>query len=76
MITQLLEEAFSQATKLPSEEQDALASLMMEEMSAKKKWDDAFSNSQDRLSEMGQQALAEHKTAIHGRHQNEIPLFN
>ena len=61
MTTQLLEKAFSQVTKLPSEEQDALATLIIEEIAAEKKWDDSFLNSQDMLGEMAEQALAEHK---------------
>ncbi len=61
MTTQLLERAFAEAAKLPISQQDALATLVMEEMEVEKKWDDAFANSQDLLAQMAEQALAEHK---------------
>jgi hypothetical protein len=61
MTTQLLERAFAEAAKLPIPQQDALATLVMEEMEAEKKWDDTFANSQHMLSKMAEQALAEHK---------------
>jgi hypothetical protein len=61
MTTQLLERAFAEAAKLPIPQQDALATLVMEEMEAEKKWDATFANSQDMLSKMAEQALAEHK---------------
>ena len=61
MTTQLLERAFAEAAKLPSHEQDALATLVMEEMEAEKKWEESFSRSQDALAEMAEHALAEHK---------------
>jgi len=61
MTTQLLERAFAEAAKLPIPQQDALATLVIEEMEAEKKWDATFANSQDMLSKMAEQALAEHK---------------
>ena len=61
MTTPLLERAFAQAAKLPEREQDALAALVLEEMEAEKKWDDAFASSQDLLAQMAEEALAEHK---------------
>lgn len=61
MTTQLLERAFAEAAKLSIPQQDALATLVMEEMEAEKKWDDTFANSQDMLSQMAAQALTEHK---------------
>lgn len=61
MTTQLLERAFAEAAKLPVREQDALATLVMEEIAAEKQWDDAFANSQDMVAQMAEQALAEHK---------------
>ncbi len=61
MTTQLLEQAFAEAAKLPEREQDALATLVIEEMEAEKKWDEAFAGSQDLLAQMADEALAEHK---------------
>lgn len=61
MTTQLLERAFAEAAKLPVREQDALATFVMEEIEAEKKWDDAFADSQDVLAQIAEQALVEHK---------------
>ena len=61
MTTQLLERAFAEAAKLPDHEQDARATLVMEEMETEKKWDESFANSQDMLAQMAEQALSEHK---------------
>ena len=58
-MTQLLERAFTEASKLPDKEQDAVASLLLEELASEKRWDEAFASSQDQLSEMGRQALRE-----------------
>jgi hypothetical protein len=51
-MTKLLEKAFSEAQKLPDHDQDVLASVIIEEMLAERKWDDAFANSQDRLDKL------------------------
>ncbi len=61
MTTQLLERAFAQAAKLPERDQEALATLLMEEMESEKKWDEAFASSQDLLAQMADEALAEHR---------------
>ena len=61
MTTQLLKKAFAEAAKLPDHEQDSLAAVVMEEMEAVRKWDDAFAGSQDLLARMADQALAEHQ---------------
>lgn len=59
-MTKLLEKAFAVATKLPPEQQDALAALVLDEISSEKKWDEAFANSQDVLSALAKEALKEH----------------
>lgn len=60
-MTNQLERAFAQASKLPERDQEALATLLMEEMESEKKWDEAFAISQDLLAQMADEALAEHK---------------
>jgi hypothetical protein len=37
-VTDLLEKAFSEAAKLPPEEQDALANWLLEEMESERRW--------------------------------------
>lgn len=53
-MTQRLEQAFDEANKLPASEQDAIASLILEELADERRWDDAFANSQDQLSRLAE----------------------
>ena len=49
----------SEVQKLPEQEQNALAALILEEMIDERKWDIAFSKSQDQLEKLAAEALAE-----------------
>jgi hypothetical protein len=60
-MTQLLEQAFTKASQLSSEEQDTIASLILREIEADQRWEDAFARSQDALSQLADEALAEHR---------------
>jgi len=60
-MTKLLEEAFAEASKLPEQEQDALATAILEELASERRWDQAFANSADLLAQLADQALAEHR---------------
>ena len=60
-MTELLQKAFEQASKLPATEQDALASALLEEIKAEEKWDAALAESQDDLSGLADAALAEQR---------------
>ncbi|MBC8485881.1 MAG: hypothetical protein H8D45_07545 [Bacteroidetes bacterium] len=59
-MTQLLEKAFKQASSLPAMEQNALARWLIEEIESEKKWDIAFSKSEDILDKLADEALSEH----------------
>ena len=59
-MTKLLEKAFEAATKLPPEQQDALAAIVLDEISSEQRWDEAFAKSQDVLSALAKEALKEH----------------
>jgi hypothetical protein len=59
-MTKLLEKAFEVATKLPPEQQDALATLVLDEISSEKRWDEAFAKSQDVLATLAKEALETH----------------
>jgi hypothetical protein len=61
-MTMLLEKAFSEAQKLEAHEQDVLASIIMDEMLAERKWDDAFARTQSQLEILADEALAELKS--------------
>ena len=58
-MTQLLERAFTEASKLPEKEQDAFAALLLEELASEQRWDAAFASSSSQLSEMARSALRE-----------------
>ena len=60
-MTKLLEKAFSEAAKLPEPEQDALAAAILEELESERRWDELFERSGDVLSELAEEALAEHR---------------
>jgi len=58
-MTQLLQSAFAEASKLSETEQDAFASLLLAELESEQKWSQAFAASQDKLSSLADEALAE-----------------
>ena len=60
-MTKLLEEAFSATSRLSEEEQDAIATLIMEELASERQWAEAFSKSQDELAKLAEEALEEFK---------------
>jgi hypothetical protein len=60
-MTPLLEQAFTKASRLSSEEQDTIASLILKEIEAEQLWDKAFANSQDTLAQLADEALSEHR---------------
>ena len=59
-MTQLLEKALSQVAKLPASEQDAMAAIVLEELSSEQRWADSFARSQGLLTKLADKALAEH----------------
>lgn len=61
ILTKLLEQAFTKASKLPEEEQNVLARVILEELEAEQKWDALFEKSSDLLEELANEALKEHK---------------
>jgi hypothetical protein len=58
-MTELLKKAFDEASRLPREQQDAIASLLLKELQSDRHWDRAFENSQDALAKLANEALAE-----------------
>lgn len=60
-MTELLEKAFAEAAKLPQEAQDMLARMLLEDLAAEERWDDAFAESQDKLALLADEALAEYR---------------
>lgn len=60
-MTKLLEQAFSQASRLSAEEQDAFARFVMAELRSEAKWAEVFASSQDELASLAQEAAADYK---------------
>lgn len=60
-MTALLEKAISKASSLPDEQQDALASLLLDEIEDGARWDAAFAGSQDTLASLAAEAMNEHR---------------
>ena len=59
-MTQLLEKAFEKASELPEEERDDFAAFILEELESERQWEQAFSESQDELERLADEALEEH----------------
>ena len=55
----LLEKAFAEVARLPEAEQEAIATLILEEIAAERGWDERFANTQDQLGEFVRAAHAE-----------------
>ncbi len=53
-MTQLLEKSLQEVSKLPLEKQEAIASIILEELEDERQWDEAFAASQDKLAKLAQ----------------------
>lgn len=60
-MTNLLQQAFDEAAKLPEAEQEVLASRLLAEMAAEDEFDKAIANSADKLAKLSADALAEYR---------------
>lgn len=60
-MTELLKRAFDAASKLTPREQDAIATLLLDELESDDHWTDAFEASADRLTKLADEALREHR---------------
>lgn len=60
-MTELLRKAFQEASRLPPGEQDALASVLLEELAGERRWDSSLAGSPDKLAVLADAALAEHR---------------
>jgi hypothetical protein len=55
-MNKLLQQTLAAVEKLPDAQQEAAASNILNDLEAEKGWDQRFSKSQDRLSELSRQA--------------------
>lgn len=60
-MTKVLEKAFDEASKLSESEQNALGEWLLAEIESEREWDRSFARSQDLLSRLANEALAEHR---------------
>lgn len=58
-MTELLEKAFNQASKLSPLTQDLIAGKMLEEIEAEIKWDETFAATHGELSALADEALSD-----------------
>jgi len=59
-MTELLEQAIEQIKSLDADKQDAIATLIIEELKDEAEWDAAFANSQNLLADLAAEAMAEY----------------
>jgi hypothetical protein len=60
-MTELLEQAISHLKALPVSEQDAIASMILEELEDDQRWDKAFADSPDVLAKLAATAMSEYR---------------
>ena len=60
-MTELLQKAFKEASKLPPGEQDALASVLLGELEGEHRWDATLEEAHEKLTGLADAALAEHR---------------
>jgi hypothetical protein len=59
-MTDLLERAIARLQALPESEQDAIASIILDEIEDEQRWDAAFASSPDVLVKLAASAMAEY----------------
>lgn len=60
-MNKLLERAIAEITKLPQEEQDAIAAWILEELEDERRWDEAFARSGPQLATLARVAREERR---------------
>ena len=60
-MTQLLERALTEVYKLPPEEQDAIAALILEELEDEQRWNKVFAGSEDKSAQLANKVRADIK---------------
>jgi hypothetical protein len=60
-LTQLLSQAFEQASNLPAAQQDAVARWLLAEMEDEERWSRSLGASPEKLARLANEALREHR---------------
>jgi hypothetical protein len=61
-MTELLETAIARLKTLPTDEQDAIATLILDELEEEEQWDKSFACSPDLLAKLAAEAMAEYRS--------------
>ena len=61
-MTERLEQAIAQLQTLSTDQQDAIASLILAELVEEQRWDDSFARSPNLLAKLAAEAMAEHRS--------------
>lgn len=60
-MTELLEQAIAKLKSLSTQEQNAIAKMILEELEDERKWDESFARSPELLAELAAEAMSEHR---------------
>lgn len=61
-MTKLLEQAIARLKDLSSNEQDAIAAMILEELEDEALWDESFAKSKENLAKLAAEAMAEYQS--------------
>jgi hypothetical protein len=59
-MTELLEQVISKLKTLPTNEQDAIATMILDELDDEHHWDESFARSPDLLARLAAEAMTEY----------------
>ncbi len=65
-MTKLLQSAIKEVRKLPETEQDAIASIILDELADEKRWAETFDRSQDQLARLADKVQEGIRIRSHG----------
>ena len=60
-MTRLLEQALQEIERLSEDEQDSVAQWLLEELASERRWGEAFAATGDRLGDLADEALQDHR---------------
>lgn len=62
-MTELLEQAIARLKTLSTDKQDAIATLILEEIEDERRWDESFARSPDLLAKLAAEAMVEYRAS-------------
>ena len=60
-MTELLEQVIARLKNLPTDKQDAITTLILEEIEDEQRWDESFARSPDLLAKLAAEAMVEYR---------------